>query len=527
MTATAAEMGAEPIAERVGRVEEIHRRSQRWRLMDCNEPTLLRMSASLSKEMALLEQQLDDADAIFYQYIEVGNSLDAEQVQEAIHEMAAKWERLRKRLKEVEEALKERRLRKRLIDSLGSEIRLNLLDGLVLVSILIVVAMTMVEMVVPLSTQVIEILTLVDTSICVILIGDFLLRLGMSGDAWWYLRRYWIDLVSSIPFYGILRFGRLVRIARFARLLRLLRLSRALRLLLFIFRGLDKLLKTFEMNLLKRSILVALVLLVLGALSIHGLEGVQDERVGSLSESLWWSFATVVTGGFADLYNPTTPTGRVVTVGMVLLGLTVTGIFTASLTSVLVEDESARLKQNQRRFEDQLEAMAHKLDLLSGETSDAFVALETVAQAISNQASREVLAEMLVERLTTDLSCWQASVHLLSAAESKLVRIAQAGLAALTPPERISLGEGFVGQVALDLHRGDITAIDLEPHSEICLDVQGVRMVCPLAAGRRFLGVVHIVLPKKLADDYIYTRAPMTLAHYVALAFYTAELATG
>jgi hypothetical protein len=71
-----------------------------------------------------------------------------------------------------------------------------------------------------------------DTIICMFLIADFFLRLNLSQDKGWYFRRYWIDLISSIPFYGILRIGRLVRINRFLRLFRLLRLSRALRVIL-------------------------------------------------------------------------------------------------------------------------------------------------------------------------------------------------------------------------------------------------------------------------------------------------------
>ena len=29
-------------------------------------------------------------------------------------------------------------------------------------------------------------------------------------------------------------------------------------------------------------------------------------KVGNYKESLWWSFNAIVTGGFADIYNPTT-----------------------------------------------------------------------------------------------------------------------------------------------------------------------------------------------------------------------------
>jgi voltage-gated potassium channel len=527
LTATLAEIEALTPSQREERVEGIERRARQWRLLDCSEATLERMRAAVDEQMAEVEEQLAEADERFFQYVELGNPTSTEQTQETISRLSAEWERLNKRFKEIDNVLKEHRLRARLSSFLGSERRLNVLDACVFVSILIVVGMTLVELLWRLPLDVVEVIVIIDTIICLFLLADFFLRLWLAEDRGWYFRRYWIDLISSIPFYAILRFGRLVRMARFVRLLRLLRLTRAVRLLLFIFRGLDKLVKTFEINLLKRSVLIALALLVFGAMAISTLEGQQEPSIQDLGDSLWWSFATVVTGGFADLYNPSTPTGRVVTVGMILLGLTVTGIFTASLTSVLVEDESSRLEQNQHRFQERLGAVDHKLDLLTGEMNEAMVALERVAQAVSNQPSRQALAQMLAQSLTTDFRCLQASVHLLGDSGQVLSRIAQAGMEQIAPPERISLGDGFAGGVAAELQGQDMTAIDLEPQTQLCLEVQGISMICPLAAGFRFLGLVHIVLPSNLASDYLYTRVPMTLAHHGAMAFYAASLAEG
>jgi voltage-gated potassium channel len=524
MATTCAHAEMPSLAEREDRVEEIQRRAQQWRLMDCCELTLERMHQAIDTQMVDLEERLAEGNERFLRYVEVGNPTAAEQTLEAINRLSAEWERLRKRLREIDNVLQERRLRNRLIGFLGSETRLNLLDGFVFVSILVVVGMLLVELLVPnLPHALIEAITIVDTTLCFFLLADFFLRLALAEDKWWYFRHYWIDLISSIPYYAILRFGRLVRIARFVRLLRLFRLSRAVRLLLFIFRGLDKLVKTFELNLLKRSVLIALALLVFGALAISALEGQREQSISDLGESLWWSFSTVVTGGFADLYNPSTPTGRVVTVGMILLGLVVTAIFTASLTSVLVEDESSKLEQNQHRFEERLDAVNHKLNLLTGETNQALVALEAVAQEVSNQPSAQALVELLARSLTTDFNCLQASVHLIDDS-GDLIRVAGAGLEAVAPPAQISLGDGFAGRVAAKLSDQDMTLVDLEPQMEVCFEVQGMAMLCPMAAARQFLGLVHIVLPNNLASDYLYTRVPMTLAHHVAVAFYATGL---
>jgi voltage-gated potassium channel len=498
-------------------IEEIQIRAQRWRLIDCSEETLGRMKTALQEEIATLGTSLQAANDLFEQYIQIGNPSGAMSSQEEIEGLSNEWKRLKKHLHEVEEAILERSLRRRLSEILGGEARVNFFDGLVLILILIVVSLTLIELLIPLTPTTTETIILADTAICFFLLGEFFLRLIVATDKKWYIKRYWIDFVSSLPLNGILQFGRLARIARFARLVRLMRLSRAVRVLLFASRGLDKIFRTFELNLLKRSVIIALALLIFGALSIAALES--DPHITSFNDSLWWSFATVVTGGFADLYNPITPTGRFVTVGLILLGLTVTGIFTASLTSVLVEDDSSRIEQRQLQFQHGLNAISHKLDLLAGETREAMVALEQVAQAVSNQSSQQNLAQTLTQSLTENFYCLQASVHLFEAGPERLRRIAFSGLEKITPPAEIMLDQGFVGHVAAKLHRADLATVDLEPSQELCLPVQGIAMVCPMVAESRLMGCLHLVLPSNLANDYLYTRVPMTLAHQAAVAF--------
>ena len=507
------------------RVAEIKRRAQTWRLMDCDEDTLRQMRDALIEEMEALEGLLAETDERFMVYVEKGLPLKTQETLQFIERLSAEWEKLNENLKDVNNALLERRLRTRLADRLGSEQRVYYLDGAIFVSIVIALTLMVIELLYPLSPTTLAWFITVDFFICVFLIGDFFLRLSLSEDRGWYFRRYWIDLVSSIPYYGILRLGRLVRINRFLRLFRLLRLSRAFRVLLLTFRGLDTLTKTFEMNLLKRSVLIAVVLLIFGALSISALEGVQESSLKEMGESLWWSFTTVVTGGFADLHNPNTLTGRVVTAGLVLLGFAVTGIFTASLTSVLVEDDSSRIEGNQHGLRAQLQGVHEKLDLLSGETNEGLIAMETTAQLLSNQTSREGVASVLTETMVRDFECMQASVHLLDLEKQELLRTTQMGLAEVTPPEREKLGANLTGRTVTKLlQEPSLADIDLEPETEPCVSVKGVALACPLVASLNVLGVLHIVLPENLARYYMYNRVPMTLSHHAAMAIHAAEL---
>jgi hypothetical protein len=475
--------------------------------------------------MEMVEEQLATADYLFLQNVEQARPLDTEKALQKIDRLAIDWDVLNEHLQEVDEALLERHLRTSLIARLGSEQALHLLDGLIFVSIIVVVILTLAELLLALPANIVRVFTAVDTVISSFLLADFFLRLALSEDKSWYFRRYWIDFISSIPFYQFFQIALLVPIARLARLIRLLRVGRAVRVLLFAFRSLDKLFQTFQLNLLKRALFIAVALLFFGALSISASEGRQETSLLALGESLWWSFTTVVTGGFADLYNPGTVIGRLITVGLVLLGLVVTSIFTASLTSVLVEGDSTRIKQTQRNLETQLMTMHQKVDLLSGETNQALLALETVAQDLSNKRSQEGIALTLVEAMTQSFEGLQASVHLLAEDGQSLQRIAYSGLEQVTPAEHIAVGDGLAGRVVAGLlAQKNAAEMDLEPETEPCVAVRGITMICPLVASRQVIGALHVVLPENLGRYYLYNRAPMTLAHHAAMAFYAAGL---
>lgn len=516
-------------------VDAIRRNAEHWRLVDVPANALEKMRHALIEEMESLEKRMQEVNDEFLIYVEKGRPLRAEQSRESIEQLSNKWTILEKHLQEVDNAILMRDLRLRLIAKLGNERRLNQLDLFIFVAIIAVIILTIIEFILPLTERVQNTFVIIDTTICAVLIADFFFRMANAQDKRWYFRHNWIDLVASIPFYEVLRFGRLANVLRFARLLRFLRLRQAMRVLFYNFRGIDKLFDTFQLDLLRRAMIIAMALLFLGAFSITAFEDIEGQSStqpgitepspeASFGESLWWSFTTVVTGGFADLYNPTSLVGRLVTVGLVLLGLTVTGIFTASLTSVLVEDESQRLERNQHELEAKVDILDQKLDLLSEETNEGLIALETVAQKLSNQSSRQGIATVLVETMLEDFEALQASVHLLEG--DRLERIVHDGLDSVAPAGLIQVGEGFPGRViATLLNYPDITEIDLEPETTLSLAVQGIEMACPLVAGGRVIGLLHAVLPDTLARIYLYNRVPMTLAHHAAMAFYAADLA--
>lgn len=208
---------------------------------------------------------------------------------------------------------------------------------------------------------------LVDVCCCAIFMSEFLFRLSSADSKRYVWQHHWIDFVTSIPIPGeaqLARFGRFARLARFARLLRLLRFAR---LFFFLWRGLDKLQDVVDVKVMKKTIRWTVFATFAGALLIYKVEGAvglntedasQPNAVGTLGQSIWWSFTTVLTGGFGDIHNPTSVTGQVLTGMLVVIGMVLVGVFTATLTSIFVGERSDSSDANMDQILVKLEELA-------------------------------------------------------------------------------------------------------------------------------------------------------------------------
>lgn len=94
-----------------------------------------------------------------------------------------------------------------------------------------------------------------------------------------------------------------------------------------------------------------------------------DATIGSFADALWWAVATVTTVGYGD-YSPTTATGRVIAVGLMVAGIALLGVVTATLASWLVQKVGEQDETNQTATRKQVseltaEVAALRADLAS------------------------------------------------------------------------------------------------------------------------------------------------------------------
>ncbi|WP_411845472.1 potassium channel family protein [Roseibacillus persicicus] len=346
--------------------------------MDCSEERLRLMLVHVENEQARITQLHDKKQDEVRRLYRLTEQVDLQyrhgEYAFTLDDCADDLVGLRDRLESLEEkqraifqALQEKVLLNRQAAKLGSQKRVRLKDGIILALILAVLGILFYEWThfqidfgnldpnhphPPLSFWIF------DTICCAIFLANFFFELRMAECKRWYWRTRWIDIITSLPLPPaqlLLHFGlggtEFIRAGRFARLIRALRVLRAFRLFFFFWRGMDHLAEMLNIRLMKKSLLAGFALILVGALAITsaGEQGPGAENVQGFLPSLWWSFTTLVTGGFGDLYNPQTPFGRVLTVLLILAGMTIVGVFTATLTTILVgrEERAQESRQNE------------------------------------------------------------------------------------------------------------------------------------------------------------------------------------
>ncbi len=128
-----------------------------------------------------------------------------------------------------------------------------------------------------------------------------------------YLRSHWVDvLLVAVPFFRPLR---LLRIAVVA-----------LRIGVGVGHALS----------IERMLIYAATLAMVCACAARIVE---PETFPTLIDSLWWALVTMSTVGYGDI-SPATDAGKIVAVPLLVGGITVFGVLTANLASVMVREQA-------------------------------------------------------------------------------------------------------------------------------------------------------------------------------------------
>ena len=109
----------------------------------------------------------------------------------------------------------------------------------------------------------------------------------------------------------------------------------------------------------------ASIVVYAAALAILDVEGNNpDAKFRTLGDALWWASTTVTTVGYGDLH-PVTGPGRLVAVALMVGGITLLGLVTATLASWIVERVAEEDTANEAATRAQIEELREEIRRLS------------------------------------------------------------------------------------------------------------------------------------------------------------------
>lgn len=157
---------------------------------------------------------------------------------------------------------------------------------------------------------------------------EYLIKLYLAPSRRAFVRGHLIDLLVIV-----------VPVFRPLRVLRLLRFTRAGLTLAELLRRARSLLTHHGLHFVLLSVLA--IILVGAALELGFEQHAAGSNIHSYADALWWAIVTVTTVGYGDRY-PVTAAGRGVAVVLMLTGIGLVGVLSATIASYFVGRQSSQ-----------------------------------------------------------------------------------------------------------------------------------------------------------------------------------------
>jgi voltage-gated potassium channel len=196
-----------------------------------------------------------------------------------------------------------------------------------------------------LNPEALTILTVVGNIIWASFVIDLVIRTFLAPNRWLYLAKHPIDVLAvALPMFRAFRVLRIITAGQW-----------------ILTRGSHVAIGRTSAAISAGVALVAFV----GALAMLDAErNAPSSTIDNFGNAIWWAFVTLSTVGYGDVY-PITGTGRAVAVMMMVVGVALLGLVSATLASSLLVRLRGEEKSDQQVLLERIDALETKVDDLT------------------------------------------------------------------------------------------------------------------------------------------------------------------
>jgi voltage-gated potassium channel len=216
---------------------------------------------------------------------------------------------------------------------------------------------------------------------------EYIIKLNLAPSRGRFVKTHILDLlIVVVPFFRPARLGRVARLARLGRVGIVAGRAIGRGKSVMTHRGLHFVLLT-----------VGVIIFACAGIVTFAERDASGSNIHNLGQGLWWAMVTVATVGYGDHY-PVTPLGQGIAVFLMLTGIGLIGVLTATFASYFVgqgveksDAERKELRQELAAARVDRDRMAAKLDRLS-EQMDELLRGSSASPVDTLTASPEVLS---------------------------------------------------------------------------------------------------------------------------------------
>ncbi|MBI5680211.1 MAG: ion transporter [Methanobacterium sp.] len=195
-----------------------------------------------------------------------------------------------------------------------------------------------------------------DLFVCIVLFFEFVIKIRTEEKKLHYIRKNWIDIVAMIPVDFLILLS-----ADYMGFIRFIRLIRIFRVLVLLKKGQKNILEFLKKTNVVHGAVIFLFIIAAGTVSFFLLEGGINDDVDSYDDALWYVIVTITTVGYGDI-SPESVGGRMTGAIIMIAGVFLMSILTASLASIMIErDSKEESDKNLEEMKAKMDDMRHEM----------------------------------------------------------------------------------------------------------------------------------------------------------------------